>query len=118
MINFATVEDKRNPALNDNEKFYEEVYQVIAEIPVGKVTTYGEIAKLLGRPQNSRMVGRALKQVPTDLSLPCHRVVNAQGRLVPGWTEQKQLLLAEGVTFKNNGEADLKRNRWEWELLS
>ena len=76
--------------------FCQEVHQVVCDIPVGKVSTYGEIATLLGMPQCSRMVGRALKQVPEGISVPCHRVVNASGRLVPGWTEQKQLLLKEG----------------------
>ena len=65
--------------------FCQEVYQVVREIPVGKVSTYGGIAALLGMSQCSRMVGRALKQIPDDLSAPCHRVVNASGRLVPGW---------------------------------
>lgn len=88
--------------------FCQEVYQVVREIPVGKVSTYGGIAALLGMPQCSRMVGRALKQIPDDLSAPCHRVVNASGRLVPGWTEQKQLLLEEGISFKQNGCVDLK----------
>ena len=83
--------------------FCQEVYQVVREIPVGKVSTYGGIAALLGMPQCSRMVGRALKQIPDDLSAPCHRVVNASGRLVLGWTEQKQLLLEEGISFKQNG---------------
>ena len=59
--------------------FCQEVYQVVREIPVGKVSTYGGIAALLGMSQCSRMVGRALKQIPDDLSAPCHRVVNASG---------------------------------------
>lgn len=102
----------------DNKEFYKEVYQVVAEIPQGKVTTYGEIALLLGRPRNSRLVGRALKLVPPELCLPCHRVVNAQGRLTPGWTQQRELLVNEGVTFRPNGEVDLKKDRWRWELIS
>ena len=59
------------------------------------------------------MVGRALKQVPAGLSLPCHRVVNAIGRLVPGWDEQRQLLSDEGVSFRKNGCVDLKLHRWK-----
>ena len=82
--------------------FCQEVYQVVREIPVGKVSTYGGIVALLGIPQCSRMVGRALKQIPDDLSAPCHRVVNASGRLVPGWTEQKQLF----------GRRDLFQAKW------
>ena len=82
--------------------FCQEVYQVVREIPVGKVSTYGGIAALLGMPQCSRMVGRALKQIPDDLSAPCHRVVNASGRLVLGWTEQKQRLSLKpwGIALK------------------
>lgn len=96
--------------------FCQEVYQVAREIPVGKVSTYGGIAALLGMPQCSRMVGRAWKQVPDDLSVPCHRVVNASGRLVPGWTEQKQLLLEEGISFKQNGCVDLKKHLWNYSV--
>lgn len=90
--------------------FCEEVYQIVQAIPIGKVSTYGGIATLLGMPQCSRMVGRALKQVPEDLSIPCHRVVNAAGRLVPGWEEQRSLLQEEGVAFKQNGCVDLKKH--------
>lgn len=100
----------------DTKAFYNEVYSVVKEIPEGKVITYGEIALLLGQPQYSRMVGRALGQVPSDLSLPCHRVVNAQGRLAPGWDEQKSLLQAEGVIFRKNGEVDMKKSRWQWQI--
>lgn len=101
----------------DVEAFYKDVYAVVAEIPRGKVISYGEIALLLGRPQNSRMVGRALRLVPEGLNLPCHRVVNAQGRTAPGWVEQKQLLLEEGVAFRKNGEVDLKSSKWHWQEL-
>ena len=94
--------------------FCQEVHQVVCDIPVGKVSTYGEIATLLGMPQCSRMVGRALKQVPEGISVPCHRVVNASGRLVQGRKEQKQLLLKEGISFKQNGCVDLKKHLWNY----
>lgn len=97
-----------------SEAFCREVYDVVALIPAGKVTSYGEIAALLGKPQCSRMVGKALKQVPQELNLPCHRVVNAQGRLVPGWEQQRPLLLSEGVCFKKNGNVDLARFGWNY----
>ena len=93
--------------------FCQEVYQVVREIPVGKVSTYGGIAALLGMSQCFRMVGRALKEVPDGLLVPCHRVVNSAGRLVPGWVEQKQLLLAEGIAFKANGCVNLKEHLWQ-----
>lgn len=95
--------------------FCREVYAIVQDIPVGKVVSYGGIAVLLGKPQCSRMVGRSLKQVPLDLDLPCHRVVNAQGRLVPGWEEQRTLLLAEGVLFRKNGNVDMTRCQWQYE---
>ena len=95
-----------------SESFRKEVYEVVSQIPVGKVSTYGGIALLLGVPQCSRMVGRALKEVPDELSIPCHRVVNSAGRLVPGWVEQKQLLLAEEVSLKVNGCVNLKEHLW------
>lgn len=96
-----------------SEEFCRDVYSIVREIPEGKVTTYGDIAALLGLPQCSRLVGRALKQVPQALALPCHRVVNTAGRLIPGWEEQRQLLLDEGVCFRANGTVDMKQCRWK-----
>ena len=93
--------------------FYAEVYSIVREIPVGKVCTYGQIARLAGCPQYSRMVGQAMCHAPVDEQLPCHRVVNSQGRLAPGWGEQRELLLKEGVGFRPNGCVDLKRCLWE-----
>ena len=83
------MKDYKENKSNLSETFCNEVYSVVREIPAGSVTTYGDIAALLGMPQYSRMVGRALRQVPAGLNLPCHRVVNAIGRLVPGWDEQR-----------------------------
>ena len=82
--------------LMNHDAFLQDVYSVVAAIPAGRVVTYGQIAYLVGRPQCSRMVGQAMHNVPEDLHLPCHRVVNSQGRLVPGWTEQRALLESEG----------------------
>lgn len=87
--------------------FLQDVYSVVAAIPEGCVVTYGQIASLVGRSQCSRMVGQAMHNVPEELHLPCHRVVNSRGRLVPGWTEQRVLLENEGVRFKTNGFVDI-----------
>lgn len=95
------------------ENFYPEVYDIVKQIPKGKVMTYGQIARLLGRPQNSRLVGQALMHVSESSGLPCHRVVNSEGRLVPGWTKQHDFLASEGVTFKSNGCTDLKKHLWQ-----
>lgn len=101
----------------DKEAFYRDVYAVVAEVPSGRVISYGEIALLLGKPKYARMVGRALCLVPPELALPCHRVVNSQGRTAPGWLEQRALLQAEGVVFKKNGAIDMKHYRWKWQEL-
>ena len=94
--------------------FLQDVYSVVAAIPEGCVVTYGQIASLVGRPQCSRMVGQAMHNVPEELHLPCHRVVNSRGSLVPGWTEQRVLLENEGVRFKTNGFVDMKKSQWEF----
>lgn len=73
----------------DRAQFYKEVYSITKEIPYGNVFTYGKIAQLIGNPQYSRMVGQALSHAPKEEDLPCHRVVNSQGRLVPSWQKQK-----------------------------
>lgn len=69
----------------DKTSFGEEVYSVVASIPPGRVLTYGQIAYLIGKPQCSRMVGQAMHNAPEEQNLPCHRVVNSQGRLAPFW---------------------------------
>ncbi len=97
----------------DADAFTQEVYAVVASIPCGKVLTYGQIAWLVGRPKHSRMVGRVLCGAASDLHLPCHRVVNSQGRTAPHWPEQTALLKAEGVVFRQNGRVDMKLCNWE-----
>ena len=89
-----------------------EILSVVEEIPEGYVATYGLIAKLIGREKNSRLVGTALKMSGLYGEFPCHRVVNHVGRLVPGWTQQYQLLKQEGVTFKNETHVDIKKHIW------
>jgi methylated-DNA-protein-cysteine methyltransferase-like protein len=94
----------------DSKEFARKVYAIVAQIPEGKVSTYGEIALLSGYPKNARHVGKSLKFAPEGL--PCHRVVNAQGRTVPGWTQQRVLLEKEGVLFLEKGRVNLKKCRW------
>lgn len=97
----------------DRNLFYQEVYSVVREIPAGNVVTYKQIAFLTGYAQYSRMVGQALAAAPEGAGVPCHRVVNSCGRLAPMWTEQRGLLEAEGVLFKENGCVDMKRCQWK-----
>ena len=96
-----------------NEKLMREVYAVADSIPPGKVMSYGQIAAILGRPKNSRLIGKIMSMADRYGDHPCHRVVNSTGRTVPGWPEQRGLLEAEGVTFKKNGNVDMAKHRAE-----
>ena len=96
-----------------NEDIIYEILSVVEEIPAGRVATSGQIARLIGREKNARVVGKVLSQAKYYGSYPCHRVVNHAGRTAPGWTEQRSLLVAEGVGFRENGRVDLKHFLWE-----
>ena len=96
-----------------NEDIIYEILSVVEEIPAGRVATYGQIARLIGRAKNARLVGKVLSQAKYYGSHPCHRVVNHAGRTAPGWTEHRSLLVAEGVGFRENGRVDLKHFLWE-----
>lgn len=101
--------------------FREEVYATVRKINPGHVATYGEVAKMIGRPNAARAVGNALHMnpyewgspnVPKELWVPCHRVVAADGSLAHnfgfgGCEEQKARLLAEGVKVSENGKVQL-----------
>lgn len=101
--------------------FVARVYDVVARVPNGRVTTYGLIAKSLGSVRGARMVGWALHGVPGELDLPCHRVVNRYGELSGGWhfghpDVMKALLEAEDVPFKDEYQVDLDKCLWvPWE---
>lgn len=96
-----------------NEALIYEILSAVEEIPYGKVASYGQIAKLIGRDKNARLVGKVLSMSEYYGSYPCHRVVNSSGRTAPHFYEQRSLLESEGVTFKPNGCADMKKHRWE-----
>lgn len=95
------------------EELIYEILSVVEEIPEGKVATYGQIAKLTGREKQARLIGKVLGMSPYYGNYPCHRVVNHQGRLAPGWKEQRALLEEEGVPFKDPDHVDLKSCRWD-----
>ena len=96
-----------------NEHLIYEILSVVEEIQEGKVATYGQIARLIGRDKNARLVGKVLSQAEHYGNYPCHRVVNYAGRLVPGWQEQRFLLLKEGVSFKDDTHVNLKISQWD-----
>lgn len=97
--------------------FYELVYDAVQKIPKGRVASYGQIAMLCGNPRASRAVGGALHQNPLPGVIPCHRVVNRNGRLAPefafgGPEEQKRLLEAEGVEVGDDHCVNMARYAW------
>ncbi len=106
--------DKMTP--NQARAFGEDVLNIVGQIPRGKVTTYGHIAALAGWPSHARMVGRTLRYTPEAVELPCHRVVNIEGRTAPGWPQHRTLLEEEGVTFRANGHVDMEKHLWEAEI--
>ena len=82
----------------------DEVYELLKKIPAGKVTTYGDIAKALGNPSASRIVGKILGQNPNPIQVPCHRVVMSNGKLggyAYGTLKKRGLLEKEGLSFSN-----------------
>ncbi len=107
------------PESNDEGDFFERVYDVVARIPEGRVTTYGAIARHLGTGGSARLVGWALnKTLAGDKSmLPCHRVVNRKGELTGstwfGGDIMEQMLRSEGITFDELGRVDMSAHYWE-----
>ena len=95
------------------ESLIYEILSVVAEIPEGKVATYGQIARLIGREKNARLIGKVLGMAEKYGEYPCHRVVNHAGRLVPGWPDQGVLLQQEGVELKDSRHVDLKQYQWD-----
>lgn len=96
-----------------DENLIYEILSVVEEIPVGKVASYGQIARLIGREKNARLVGKVLSQAGGYGDYPCHRVVNHAGRLAPHFCEQKELLLAENVKFRDDTHVDMKSCQWD-----
>ena len=101
---------------SNHQPTYERVYQVVRQVPAGKVATYGQIAAIVGRC-TARMVGYAMASLPSGSDVPWHRIINAQGKISPrgarfGVLEQQELLEEEGVEFDANHRIDLKRYRW------
>lgn len=93
---------------------FEKIYEVVKSIPKGKVATYGQVAFLAGNPRWSRVVGYALHVNPDPSTIPCHRVVNREGKVAPGFAFggagiQRGLLESEGIVFEPDGRIDLEK---------
>ena len=103
-------------------RFYANVYEIVARIPAGKVATYGQIASMLGNPLAARQVGYAMSAAPEDPEIPCHRVVNRKGEMLAGSAfggadAQRKRLAEEGVCFRPDGCADLEISLWRPEFM-
>ncbi|MDO4538781.1 MAG: MGMT family protein [Coriobacteriales bacterium] len=98
--------------------FNDSVYELVRQIPRGRVASYGQVARMVGSPRNARFVGYALHVNPEPGVIPCHRVVFKDGHLAPGFAfggpdAQRELLEAEGVAFLDDGRVDMSRYQWE-----
>lgn len=98
-----------------DKSVFTKIYEVVEQIPAGRVTTYGQIARLVGNPRLARVVGYAMSAAPEGL--PCHRVVNRLGGLSdafrPMGRETHRLLLEmEGIAFRQDGSVALERFMW------
>jgi methylated-DNA-protein-cysteine methyltransferase related protein len=98
---------------------YPTIYNVVCQIPCGKVATYGQVADLAQLPGRARLVGYALYRVAPDSDIPWHRVINAKGEISESPVRygsdylQRSLLEAEGIAFDAKGKIDLRIYRWK-----
>jgi methylated-DNA-protein-cysteine methyltransferase related protein len=109
-------------APEQSESFYDRVYDVVREVPAGRVITYGHIALVLGSPSAARAVGYALHFLPAGSDVPWWRVINVHGAIsLKGRGSsadlQRALLEEEGVAFDTEGRCDLRLYRWWPERL-
>jgi methylated-DNA-protein-cysteine methyltransferase-like protein len=110
---------------HEKAPLYERIYVVAHQIPPAKVSTYGQIAAIVGGECTARQVGYAMAALRgDDKSVPWQRVINSQGQISlrpgQGGVRQRQLLEAEGVTFDTQGRTDFNRFGWDgpdWEWL-
>lgn len=98
--------------------FNDKVYDIVAKIPAGRVSTYGAIARMLGRPRMARFVGFASNN-KSSWHLPWHRVVFKDGSLVPGYAaEQYRDLKSEGIKFTKDRKVKIAEFLWQPESES
>jgi methylated-DNA-[protein]-cysteine S-methyltransferase len=108
--------------IRSSQSIKDKVYDMLLEIPAGKVTTYGDIAKAIGKPNSSRLIGQILHNNPTPVVVPCHRVVRSDGKIggyAYGGRKKRKLLEEEGLKFCGSNSTDLKefqKHRITWPL--
>lgn len=108
---------KKKTTKKQKKDFFDKVYEIVAKIPYGKVTTYGDIAEACGIRSSARTVGWALNGTK-ESGLPCHRVVNRFGALTGrihfgSYDLMEELLRSEGVEFDKNGCVRLDKHLWK-----
>ena len=106
---------------SNSDNFFERVYTIVRQIPEGKVTSYGAIAKALGTARSARMVGWAMNASHNLEDVPAHRVVNRKGLLsgkhhFEGTNLMQQLLENEGIQVVDNQIIDFEKHFWEPEF--
>lgn len=96
-------------------KYFDEIYRLVSQIPCGKVSSYGQIARVLGFPRSARIVGWAMHSCPENL--PWHRVVRSDGSISSGVMQElcRDLLKSEGVRFLKDGRVDMTSCLWDIE---
>ncbi len=102
----------------DREGFFERVYGVVRQVPYGRVTSYGAIARYLGTGRSARLVGWAMNNCHGLEDVPAHRVVNRNGVLTgkhhfPGSRLMEQLLENEGIVIRDDQVVDFNRHFWD-----
>lgn len=105
-------------ATSTSNDFFEQVYAIVRLIPKGRVTSYDAIAKALGTPKSSRMVGYAMNAAHALQNVPAHRVLNRKGLLTGKMhfttpTQMEESLKAEGVVIKNDQVVDFDLLFWD-----
>ena len=102
--------------MSDNDCFQQRIWQIVAAIPYGKITTYGDVARLAGSPRAARQVGGVLKRLPAGSQLPWHRVINRHGQISLTGDDlfrQRDALEAEGIEVTDDGHIALDKYRWQ-----
>jgi len=105
-------------AKKDKSNFFEKVYAIVQQIPAGRITSYGAIAKCIGSPQSARMVGWAMNASHNRRDVPAHRVVNRKGLLTgkhhfEGTNLMQQLLENEGIVVIENQIQNFEEIFWD-----
>ena len=101
------------------DSFFARTYELVRQIPEGRVASYGQLARMMGEPRKARFVGFAMHASPGVAGgVPCHRVVFKDGSLAPGFAfggphAQHQLLAAEGIEFLDDGRVNMRTCSWE-----